>query len=292
MDFRGFTQRLQPQNLRNAESNILSTDDLALFSQFLQDVEFSTPFPPGADPFPALQPPNLLTCSYAAPIDLMTPVPYAINISCPTLPTVMPSIDPLYTSHSLQSITPHLPRSPHFQKVLPIQIPDSFQQRPVDTNPTPISSIPLSEFSESYSQQSAKRRKQLSQEEKKANHIASEKKRRQGIKEAFDTLMDIVPNNNASGHANSKSMQLLKATEYIKALKRKSSRYSAMLQKLRAEMGGKPSSKSAHPLDILNASLKNTDETILLRPAIEISAGIARSASMESKTVDQEMSAE
>ncbi len=61
----------------------------------------------------------------------------------------------------------------------------------------------------------------MSAEQKKANHILSEKKRRQAIKDAFDNLMAMVPNRSASGHANSKSMQILKAVEYIRGLKQR-----------------------------------------------------------------------
>ncbi|CAO3630429.1 unnamed protein product [Cunninghamella blakesleeana] len=56
--------------------------------------------------------------------------------------------------------------------------------------------------------------KVLSQDEKRANHIASEQKRRQNIRNGFKQLSDIIPT--LKNMPNSKSTILFKAADYIK----------------------------------------------------------------------------
>ncbi|CAM0138787.1 unnamed protein product [Umbelopsis sp. WA50703] len=56
----------------------------------------------------------------------------------------------------------------------------------------------------------------LTEAEKKANHIASEQKRRQNIRIGFDQLVDIVPT--LSQNHRSEAMILQKSVEYIRQL--------------------------------------------------------------------------
>ncbi|RKF80812.1 putative mlx-interacting protein [Golovinomyces cichoracearum] len=55
----------------------------------------------------------------------------------------------------------------------------------------------------------------LSEHEKKANHIASEQKRRQAIREGFDRLTELVPG--LEGQGRSESVVLRKTVDYIRA---------------------------------------------------------------------------
>lgn len=52
-------------------------------------------------------------------------------------------------------------------------------------------------------------RPRLTEQEKKSNHIASEQKRRQAIREGFDNLAEIVPNMRGQGRSEA---QMLTAT--------------------------------------------------------------------------------
>lgn len=54
----------------------------------------------------------------------------------------------------------------------------------------------------------------LTEEEKKQNHIASEKKRRQAIRGGFDRLTELVPG--LEGLARSEGVVLKKTVEYIR----------------------------------------------------------------------------
>ncbi|ORY95617.1 hypothetical protein BCR43DRAFT_525324 [Syncephalastrum racemosum] len=69
------------------------------------------------------------------------------------------------------------------------------------------------------SQKRAKGRWLLSEEEKRANHIASEQKRRNTIRTGFKDMTDIIPT--LKNVNNSKSTILFKAVEYIKHLDRR-----------------------------------------------------------------------
>ncbi|KAK0730619.1 hypothetical protein B0H67DRAFT_42451 [Lasiosphaeris hirsuta] len=55
----------------------------------------------------------------------------------------------------------------------------------------------------------------LTEEEKKQNHIASEKKRRQAIRNGFDRLTELIPG--LEGQARSEGVVLRKTVEYIKS---------------------------------------------------------------------------
>jgi len=54
----------------------------------------------------------------------------------------------------------------------------------------------------------------LSEHEKKANHIASEQKRRQAIREGFDRLTELVPG--LEGQGRSESVVLKKTVDYMR----------------------------------------------------------------------------
>lgn len=56
----------------------------------------------------------------------------------------------------------------------------------------------------------------LTEQEKKSNHISSEQKRRQAIREGFDEIADLVPG--MSGHGRSEAMVLEGASAYLKSL--------------------------------------------------------------------------
>ncbi|KAI5208850.1 hypothetical protein E4T42_03512 [Aureobasidium subglaciale] len=55
----------------------------------------------------------------------------------------------------------------------------------------------------------------LTEQEKKNNHIASEQKRRQAIREGFDRLAEIVPN--MSGQGRSEAVMLSATVTYMRA---------------------------------------------------------------------------
>lgn len=54
----------------------------------------------------------------------------------------------------------------------------------------------------------------LSEHEKKANHIASEQKRRQAIRDGFDRLTDLVPG--LEGQGRSESVVLKKTVDFMR----------------------------------------------------------------------------
>ncbi|XWW95334.1 hypothetical protein V2A60_003292 [Cordyceps javanica] len=54
----------------------------------------------------------------------------------------------------------------------------------------------------------------LTEEEKKQNHIASEQKRRQAIREGFDRLTELVPG--LEGQGRSEGLVLKKTVEYMR----------------------------------------------------------------------------
>lgn len=56
----------------------------------------------------------------------------------------------------------------------------------------------------------------LSEQEKKNNHIASEQKRRQAIREGFDEIADLTPG--LSGHGRSEAMVLDGASRFLRSL--------------------------------------------------------------------------
>jgi heteromeric Ino2p/Ino4p transcription factor len=59
-----------------------------------------------------------------------------------------------------------------------------------------------------------KEKPRLTEQEKKNNHIASEQKRRQAIREGFDRLCTIVPN--MAGQGRSESLVLTATLDYMK----------------------------------------------------------------------------
>ncbi|KAK4238244.1 hypothetical protein C8A03DRAFT_43988 [Achaetomium macrosporum] len=61
-----------------------------------------------------------------------------------------------------------------------------------------------------------KEKPRLTDKEKKANHIASEQKRRQAIREGFDRLSEIVPG--MEGLARSEGVVLHSTVDYIRKL--------------------------------------------------------------------------
>ncbi|KAK5651046.1 hypothetical protein OQA88_1056 [Cercophora sp. LCS_1] len=63
---------------------------------------------------------------------------------------------------------------------------------------------------------SAEDKPRLTEEEKRANHIASEQKRRQAIRDGFDQMAELVPG--MSGQGRSEGQVLNKATDYIHQL--------------------------------------------------------------------------
>jgi hypothetical protein len=67
-----------------------------------------------------------------------------------------------------------------------------------------------------------KKRELLTTEQKKANHVNSEQRRRSNIRNGFQTLSDYIPNLAGSNH--SKSTVLSRACEYIEFLKTENER--------------------------------------------------------------------
>jgi hypothetical protein len=61
----------------------------------------------------------------------------------------------------------------------------------------------------------SKDKPRLTEQEKKSNHIASEQKRRQAIREGFDRLATLVPG--MEGQGRSESLVLNAAIEHLKA---------------------------------------------------------------------------
>lgn len=56
----------------------------------------------------------------------------------------------------------------------------------------------------------------LSEQEKKNNHIASEQKRRQAIREGFDEIAELTPG--MAGHGRSEAMVLEQASNFLRSL--------------------------------------------------------------------------
>ncbi|KAI9047539.1 hypothetical protein LZ554_008255 [Drepanopeziza brunnea f. sp. 'monogermtubi'] len=72
----------------------------------------------------------------------------------------------------------------------------------------------------------------LSEQEKKANHIASEQKRRQAIRDGFDRLTELVPG--LEGQGRSESVVLKKTVDYIRVQLAERQRLTSRIE----EMGG------------------------------------------------------
>ncbi|RKF62505.1 putative mlx-interacting protein [Erysiphe neolycopersici] len=85
---------------------------------------------------------------------------------------------------------------------------------------------------------STEEKPRLSEHEKKANHIASEQKRRQAIREGFDRLTELVPG--LEGQGRSESIVLKKTVDFI----RDQLAERQKLDKRIEELGGKPEPES------------------------------------------------
>ncbi|PVU91888.1 hypothetical protein BB559_003948 [Furculomyces boomerangus] len=68
----------------------------------------------------------------------------------------------------------------------------------------------------SLSNKNVKKLELLTEEEKRANHIASEQRRRQNIRSGYDQLISVVPT--LSDNQRSEGVILQKSVEYIKFL--------------------------------------------------------------------------
>ncbi|KAJ3045655.1 hypothetical protein HDV00_007780 [Rhizophlyctis rosea] len=75
----------------------------------------------------------------------------------------------------------------------------------------------------------------LTEEEKRANHIESEKKRRLNIRMGFDQLVEMVPT--LSQCHRSEALILQKSVEYIENLNKKRSELTTQITSLRARLG-------------------------------------------------------
>ncbi|CAG8537705.1 3924_t:CDS:2 [Ambispora gerdemannii] len=93
----------------------------------------------------------------------------------------------------------------------------------------------------------------LTEAEKKANHIASEQKRRQNIRSGFDQLVDIVPT--LSQCHRSEALILQKSVEYIQQLLIQKSELKERVKSLQATLGDAPEhledSSSEGELDLI-----------------------------------------
>jgi hypothetical protein len=95
----------------------------------------------------------------------------------------------------------------------------------------------------------------LTEEEKKANHIASEQKRRSTIRNGFQDLTDLVPT--LKNVNNSKSIILFKAVDFIHHLEKRNNGLREKLHslQLRAQVEGRMTVHSSHP------NTENTEQT-------------------------------
>ncbi|KAF9930922.1 hypothetical protein BGZ67_005562 [Mortierella alpina] len=75
----------------------------------------------------------------------------------------------------------------------------------------------------------------LTEAEKKANHIASEQKRRQNIRVGFDSLVEIVPT--LSDCHRSEAVILQKSVEYIHRLMNQKNELKSRVRDLQAHLG-------------------------------------------------------
>ncbi|CAG8608568.1 14137_t:CDS:2 [Ambispora leptoticha] len=115
--------------------------------------------------------------------------------------------------------------------------------RPRFTPPTPNRDLP--QKVESSSRKPYK--ELLTEEEKRANHIASEQKRRNTIRAGFKELTDIIPT--LKNVNNSKSTVLFKAVDYIRYLERRNRNLKerANLLEMRVEMEIRSGRSIHHP---------------------------------------------
>ncbi|KAK3330333.1 hypothetical protein B0H66DRAFT_57553 [Apodospora peruviana] len=116
----------------------------------------------------------------------------------------------------------------------------------------------------------------LTDEEKKANHIASEQKRRQAIREGFDRLAEIVPG--LSGQGRSEAV-VLRAT--VKYLVEQLRRRKALIE-LRESEGKVVDEKYKVGLEELDEYEKKLAEIPELSPLEEEAAAGDREMSRES----------
>ncbi|CAO3699603.1 unnamed protein product [Rhizopus stolonifer] len=100
----------------------------------------------------------------------------------------------------------------------------------------------------------------LSDKQKKANHIASEQKRRNTIRGGFKELTELVPT--LKNINNSKSIILFKSVEYVKQLDKRNQQLKDTLMILQRKVKQKQISKRKHmsyhsisiPSDIVNTT--------------------------------------
>ncbi|KAK3299075.1 uncharacterized protein B0H64DRAFT_371470 [Chaetomium fimeti] len=84
------------------------------------------------------------------------------------------------------------------------------------TNSAPSSPSPSLSPTSANLKAAAGEKRRLTEKEKKANHLASEKKRREHIRDQFDRLSNIVPG--LEGRARSEGLVLQSTIEYIRKL--------------------------------------------------------------------------
>ncbi|RKP23531.1 hypothetical protein SYNPS1DRAFT_9800, partial [Syncephalis pseudoplumigaleata] len=78
----------------------------------------------------------------------------------------------------------------------------------------------------------------LSESEKKANHIASEQKRRQNIRVGFASLTEMIPT--LSQCSRSEALILQKSVEYIRQLIRRRRDMALRIHELHRQLGDPP----------------------------------------------------
>lgn len=110
-------------------------------------------------------------------------------------------------------------------------------------------------------------RELLTEEQKRVNHIASEKKRRNTIRGGFRELTDLVPT--LKNTNNPKSTILFKSVEYIKQLEKRNSQLKNTLIMLQQKMKQRQQRKkiSYHsisiPSDIVNSNTYSTPALVM-----------------------------
>ncbi|CAO3632368.1 unnamed protein product [Cunninghamella echinulata] len=101
--------------------------------------------------------------------------------------------------------------------------------------------------------------KVLSQDEKRANHIASEQKRRQNIRNGFKQLSDIIPTLKNMPH--SKSTILFKAADYIKHTEKRNKILQDRLKHLQRKLALSATISNQQYPNMINPSTSSTSSS-------------------------------
>ena len=164
---------------------------------------------------------------------------------------------------------PHLPPSPTATGYMM----SSPSHTSTSSSPSPDSPSALHHGILSTSRRRKSGRELLSEEEKRANHIASEQKRRSTIRNGFKDLTDLVPS--LKNMNNSKSNVLFQAVEFIKYLEQRNRGLQSKIKSLEYRMACRMPDDQSRRLLKLQEQLQFHQRLLSQQQALKERSGLA-----------------